>query len=77
VARGFESKDIEFQQAEAERRQQTPRHALTAEEREAASRRQTIRLALAKARADLAVAREAGHRHMLEEMIAALERQLR
>jgi hypothetical protein len=75
VARGFESKDVEFQQAEAER-QAAPRRVLTAEEREAQVRLRTIELALARARADLAAARSDAHRHMLKEAIKTLEEQL-
>jgi len=76
MARGFESKDVEFQQAEAERRAPSG-PALTADERERASRRQTLMLALAKARADRAAARSARHRHMLDTAIAELETELR
>jgi hypothetical protein len=75
MARGFESKDVEFQQAERERGKQLGR-ALTPEEREVQAARQTIALALARARADLAAARTPAHRRMLAEAIAALERQL-
>jgi len=75
MARGFESKDVEFQQAEAER-ERTLRRALTPEERDAESRRRTIELALTRARADLAAARTPGHKRMLTEAIAALEQQL-
>jgi hypothetical protein len=75
VARGFESKDVEFQQAEA-MRSPMPRRALTPEEREALAKRRTIELALARARADLAVARNQAHRDMLADAIASLERQL-
>jgi hypothetical protein len=75
MARGFESKDVEFQQAEAERGK-TARRALTAEERDTLARRRTIELALARAQADLATARNDAHRHMLTEAIAALEAQL-
>ena len=56
MARGFESKDVEFQQAEAERAK-TLRRALTADERAALARRRSIELALARARADLTHAR--------------------
>ena len=65
MARGFESKDVEFQQAEAERRKRSVRE-LSADEREAQARRTTIELALARARADLAAARRAAHRRMLD-----------
>jgi hypothetical protein len=75
MARGFESKDVEFQQAEKERGKQLGR-ALTPQEREAQTTRQTITLALTRARADLAVARTPAHKRMLAEAIAALERQL-
>jgi hypothetical protein len=76
LARGFESKDVEFQQAEAERAKSTG-PSLTAEERDAQARRFTIELALARAKADLAAARAPAHRQMLGDAIAALEDQLR
>ena len=75
LARGFESKDVEFQQAEAER-VKTLGRALTPLEREAQSKRQTIVLALARANADLAAARTPAHQRMLTDAIAALEQQL-
>lgn len=75
MARGFESKDVEFQQAENER-VTTPRRALTPEEREANARRRTLELALARARGDLAIARTDAHKRMLADAIAALEQQL-
>jgi hypothetical protein len=75
MARGFESKDVEFQQAEAERTMALGRQ-LTPEERDASARRATIELALARARADLAAARSAAHTRMLSDAIAALEQQL-
>jgi hypothetical protein len=75
MARGFESKDVEFQQAEKERGQHLGQ-ALTPEERDARGKQQTIALALARARADLAAARTPAHKRMLSEAIAALEQQL-
>jgi hypothetical protein len=75
MARGFESKDVEFQQAEAERMQALGPE-LSAAEREAQARRTTIELALARARADLTAARSAAHKRMLTDAIAALEQQL-
>jgi hypothetical protein len=75
MARGFESKDVEFQQAEAERRGAL-RRALTPGEREHAERRHSVELALTRARGDLAAATSPVHRHMLEQGIAELERQL-
>jgi hypothetical protein len=76
MARGFESKDVEFQQAEAERGR-APGRALTPEERDALNHRRTIELALTKARADRDLARTDAHRRMLDEAVAALEVQLR
>ena len=76
MARGFESKDVEFQQAEAERFK-TPRRERSAAEREADSKRATLALALARARQDVLTARSPAHKTMLEQAIAALEDQLR
>jgi hypothetical protein len=75
MARGFESKDVEFQQAEAAR-DNTPRPSLTTDEREARTRRQTLELTLARARSELASARSEAHRRMLERAIASLEAQV-
>ncbi|HJZ76717.1 MAG TPA: hypothetical protein VKE51_33510 [Vicinamibacterales bacterium] len=75
MARGFESKDVEYQQAEAERTK-APGRQMTPEERGAAERRATIELALARARADLTAARSAAHKRMLADAIGALEQQL-
>ena len=75
MARGFESKDVEYQQAEAERVKQLGR-GLTSEERDAQAKRATIELSLARARADLAAARTPAHKRMLDGAIAALEQQL-
>jgi len=74
MARGFESKDVEFQQEEAAR-QRTLGRGLTTTEREVLARQRTTALALASARADLAKAVNPVHRHMLEQKIAALQQQ--
>jgi hypothetical protein len=75
MARGFESKDVEFQQAEVERGK-TAGRALTPEERAAQARRRTIELSLARVKADLLAARTPAHKQMLSDAIAALEQQL-
>ena len=75
MARGFESKDVEYQQAEAERVKRLGR-AMTPEEREAQAKRASLELSLARARADLAAARTPAHQRMLTDAIAALEQQL-
>lgn len=76
MARGFESKDVEYQQAERER-EKTLGHGLSPGEREARGKRRTLELSLARARADLAAATSPRHRQMLEQAIAALDEQLR
>jgi hypothetical protein len=77
VARGFESKDVEFQQAEAERAQARDRLGpLTSEEREAAAARRTIELALADLRRQRNGAIHPRHREMLEQAIHELEQRL-
>jgi hypothetical protein len=76
MARGFESKMVEFQQEEAARgRSRTP--ALTAEEQARQARRLSLELARARAAADLDRATVPAHRQMLEQAIAALDDQLR
>ena len=75
MARGFESKDVEFQQAEAERERKL-RRGLTPDERDEQAKRHTIELALTRARADLRSARSTAHRQMLTQAIASLEEQL-
>jgi hypothetical protein len=75
MARGFESKDVEFQQAEAER-PQVVRAPLTAEERERASRRAELELSLARMHDELRRARVPAHRRMVEQAIATLRAEL-
>ena len=75
MARGFESKDVEFQQAEAERLKER-KPALTHLERQAQDRRRTVAMALTNVRAELAAAINPRHREMLKQAIAALEEQL-
>ena len=75
MARGFESKDVEFQQEEAARRRRLGR-TLTPSEVEAQARQQTVRLALTNARAELVAATHPTHRLMLQRKIDALEQHL-
>jgi hypothetical protein len=75
MARGFESKDVEFQQSEAERAR-TKSPTLSSAARADLVRRQTIELSLARVRSELARAGSAAHRRMLEQAIADLDRQL-
>jgi len=75
MARGFESKDVEYQQAESQR----PRSMavpVTPEQRDAIERRRTLELSLARAEADLRIATASSHRRMLEQAIEALRQRL-
>jgi hypothetical protein len=78
MARGFESKMVEFQQEEAARR--GPGNArkpeLTPDEQARQAKRRSLELARARAAADLERATAPGHRKMLELAIAALDEQL-
>jgi len=75
MARGFESKMVEFQQEEAARGRARGK-ALTPEEQARQARRESLELARARAVADLERASVPAHRAMLEQAIAALDKQL-
>ena len=75
MARGFESKDVEFQQAEAERQRAAGRGPSPVD-RERTEKRRSLELALTRAQGDLAKATSPAHRQMLEQAIAELQRQL-
>lgn len=75
MARGFESKQVEFQQEEAQRGRAL-KPELTEAERAALERRQSLGLARSRALADLQRACNPAHRRMLEAAIAALDAQL-
>jgi hypothetical protein len=75
MARGFESKMVEFQQEEAARgRNRT--QGLTPDEAARKARRDSLTLARTRAAADLERATAPAHRRMLEQAIAAIDEQL-
>jgi len=77
MARGFESKSVEFQQEEAERRRdQKKERPLSEEERVRNQRRLTLELARARAAADLVRAVSPAQHEMLRRAIAALDAEL-
>lgn len=76
MARGFESKMVEFQQEEAAR-QRASAPTLTEDEKVRRARRHSLELARSRAAADLARATAPAHRQMLEQAIRALDDQLR
>lgn len=76
MARGFESKMVEFQQEEAARGR-SGAEPVSAEERARRERVSTLELARSRAAADLSRAAAPAHKAMLEQAIAALDAQLR
>ena len=77
MARGWESKAVDDQIADADARTAVPaRPALTPAERERAQRRETVALNRARTLQTLQVACDRRHRALLEETIVALDREL-
>lgn len=76
MARGFESKQVEFQQEEAARGRRPLGPALSSDERATEERRRVLTLSRTRAQHDLQRATAAAHRRMLEQAIAALDAQL-
>lgn len=72
MARGFESKDVEYQQAEAAREAQA-RPIRSAAERARLEQRRSVELSLTRMRTELHVATMPAHRRTIEASIAALE----
>lgn len=75
MARGWESKAVEAQQAERDTAAAAG-PALSAEARARLERRKATALALARARDDLTRATRPAHREMLARAVAALETEL-
>ena len=75
MARGWESKNIESQQAEREQAA-TRGEKVTAADAERLARRRTLELTRARAQADLGRATVPAHRAMLEAAIKVLDEQL-
>ncbi|MBP1607661.1 MAG: hypothetical protein H6Q08_3035 [Acidobacteria bacterium] len=78
MARGFDSKSVEYQQEEALRgRLEKKGRPLSEEERVRLQRRQTLRLARARTAADLARAASPAQQQMLGRALAALDAELK
>jgi len=77
VARGWESKGVEAQQADREAAVTAPLPELTPEEVARAARRRLLEVSRARAVADRATARSPAHRAMLDAAIQALDEQLK
>ena len=77
MARGFDSKSVEYQQEEALRgRQDKKGRPLSEEERDRLQRRQTLKLARARTAADLSRASSPAQQEMLKRAIASLDAEL-
>ena len=75
MARGWESKSVESQQADAVEPGLT-RPPATPEQRERAAERRTLELALAQTQAELAAACRPAHKDMLSQRLAAIRERL-
>jgi hypothetical protein len=75
MARGFESKQVESQQEDAQQRRTIGR-TLTAEEAERLQRQRILELSRARAAEDLQRATSGAHRSMLEQALAAIDEQI-
>jgi hypothetical protein len=77
MARGWESKGVEAQQADKDRREPQDLRPLTPEEVATQARRRTLELSRARAVADLSRATHPSHRATLEAALRAIDDQLR
>jgi hypothetical protein len=75
MARGWESKAVESQQADADRTRR-PEPSLSDEARARLQQRRTLELALAQTQAELIAACRAAHRDMLQQRLKAIREAL-
>ncbi|HSZ60963.1 MAG TPA: hypothetical protein VK828_04160 [Terriglobales bacterium] len=76
MARGWESKSIEQQQEEMAERRKTPQPALPASQQERNRKRDGLLLSRERLTQQLQTAANPRHRHMLEQALGELDRQL-
>ncbi len=77
VARGWESKSVEAQQAEASDKSAKPRPRMSAEEAARWRERESLRLSRQRVLQQLEVSQNPRHRKLLEEALADLEERLK
>jgi hypothetical protein len=75
MARGFESKSVESQQEEAQRRQ-TLGPELSPEEKERETKRAGLKLAMAQTQSEMGAACRPAHREMLKLRLEAIRAQM-
>lgn len=73
MARGWESKSVESQQADAGTARPAPSPELSPVERERLQQRRTLELALAQTQAELGAACRAAHRDLLQQRLKAIQ----
>jgi len=76
MARGWESKSVEAQQAEAGEKPSTPRTRLSPEEAANRRQREVLRLSRQRITEQLATVQNPHHRKMLQDALAELDRKL-
>jgi hypothetical protein len=76
MARGWESKSVEDQQADASRDKASPRRLLTPDQVVRETKLEGIRLSRARVLQQLAATHDPRHRRMLEDALAELDRRL-
>lgn len=76
MARGWESKSVEAQQAEAGEKTQSPRLRLTPEQAQAKRKKEGLHLARQRVLQQLSNAHDPRHRQMLEHALMDLDRQI-
>lgn len=76
MARGWESKSVEAQQAEATERSSKPRVKLTPEAAARSRQRESLRLSRQRVVQQLERAQNPRHRQLLEQALADLDREL-
>ena len=77
MARGWESKSVEAQQAEADDKSSKPRPAMSPEAAVRWREKESIRLSRQRVLQQLEAAQNPRHRKMLEDSLAALEEKLK
>ncbi len=76
VARGWESKSVEAQQAEASEKSARPNQRMSAEEAALWRKRESLRLARIRVMQELDGSQNPRHRKLLEEALADLDAKL-
>ena len=77
MARGWESKSVEAQQAEASEKSAKPRPPMSADEAARSREKESLRLSRQRVLQQLEVSQNPRHRKMLEDSLADLDQKLK